>query len=305
MWVQIMSASNKTTSLKFALGRALLDISAKPERGREVSLEELAMRFIDYFWYQVALFRLRQSASKESEPLISRHLRQLNLSPGKAAKGPAILDAQTTAKIRDELIRGGFVYVLPCFHNVRRNRVENPRFYERKRGGIVINEEAWTFLRSEGPLLRDQLLFHWARWLENFNGAPRIASKLAYSGRQRRSSLRLIGQRLKAEQASCFYCPETLGEDYHVDHVIPWAYLFQDPLWDLVLACPTCNLRKSDTLPQREALGRLIERNDRLLLVDDWRRDMAHSLQSLPGYAEGSLSQALTRLFEAAEADGF
>jgi hypothetical protein len=43
----------------------------------------------------------------------------------------------------------------------------------------------------------------------------------------------------------------------HVDHVIPWSFLLTDPPWDLVLACSTCNLEKSDILPQRDYLDKL------------------------------------------------
>ena len=34
-----------------------------------------------------------------------------------------------------------------------------------------------------------------------------------------------------------------------------------DPLWDMVLACMKCNIAKSDRLPDRNFLDRLVERN--------------------------------------------
>jgi CRISPR/Cas system Type II protein with McrA/HNH and RuvC-like nuclease domain len=61
----------------------------------------------------------------------------------------------------------------------------------------------------------------------------------------------------------CFYCEATLGEHLAptVDHVIPWSFLLEDDLWDLVLACSRCNSAKSDWLPERVFIEKLLVRN--------------------------------------------
>jgi CRISPR/Cas system Type II protein with McrA/HNH and RuvC-like nuclease domain len=46
-----------------------------------------------------------------------------------------------------------------------------------------------------------------------------------------------------------------------VDHVIPWSFLLEDDLSDLVLACATCNGKKSDWLPTDGFIHKLIARN--------------------------------------------
>ncbi len=53
----------------------------------------------------------------------------------------------------------------------------------------------------------------------------------------------------------------------HVDHVIPWSFLLTDPPWDLVLACKPCNLAKSDVLPRRDYLAKLVLVHDRRALI--------------------------------------
>ena len=49
--------------------------------------------------------------------------------------------------------------------------------------------------------------------------------------------------------------------EIHVDHFIPWSYIFEDEAWNLVLACRKCNLRKSDSLTNLDFCNELIKRN--------------------------------------------
>lgn len=48
-------------------------------------------------------------------------------------------------------------------------------------------------------------------------------------------------------------------------HFIPWSFIKDDNLWNLVLACPTCNRRKNDKLPDEQYLDALVERNNLLM----------------------------------------
>jgi len=62
----------------------------------------------------------------------------------------------------------------------------------------------------------------------------------------------------------CFYCDKLLPVEkqlIHVDHFIPWSYIFEDELWNLVLSCRTCNLKKHSSLPARDLVTVLINRN--------------------------------------------
>ena len=46
-----------------------------------------------------------------------------------------------------------------------------------------------------------------------------------------------------------------------MDHAISWNFLLEDYLWDLVPACGSCNIAKSDRLPPRQYINKLAERN--------------------------------------------
>lgn len=58
------------------------------------------------------------------------------------------------------------------------------------------------------------------------------------------------------QMGQCFYCRENLSSDYHVDHFVPLARGGTNERSNLRLACPKCNMAKSDMLPE-EFLGLL------------------------------------------------
>lgn len=68
------------------------------------------------------------------------------------------------------------------------------------------------------------------------------------------------------QKGICFYCGEALeGHSIHVDHVIPRQFVYHDEIWNLVLAHEFCNLQKSDALPDRQYIDKLILRNEHFI----------------------------------------
>ena len=94
--------------------------------------------------------------------------------------------------------------------------------------------------------------YAWARFLEKVNDDDvliRILEKLELATPQRKD-LSLYRDILYKEfqEDRCFYCGKKLDKNIHVDHFIPWTFVKNDNLWNFVLTCPRCNLRKSDSL---------------------------------------------------------
>lgn len=52
-----------------------------------------------------------------------------------------------------------------------------------------------------------------------------------------------------------------LVDNIHVDHFIPWSYVYEDKEWNLVLSCSSCNLKKSDYLASEKCLDKIQKRN--------------------------------------------
>jgi hypothetical protein len=156
------------------------------------------------------------------------------------------------------------VNVLEAFHASRPQSM--PRLYEWRRGWlhVQLNTESYRFLKEHGAVLELVGNFYWAEFLEGCNRlAPRIIQKVTRDGATRRPLRTYLRILLAESAAECFYCGAHFDEatTATVDHVIPWSFLLEDDLWDLVLACTTCNSRKSDWLPNHDYLERLIIRN--------------------------------------------
>lgn len=93
-----------------------------------------------------------------------------------------------------------------------------------------------------------------ARALRRIRNAQRRAG--IGDGRLRRE---LIGLRQKQQRGKCYWCGALLDSSYHLDHVIPISRGGTNDPSNLVLACPPCNLSKSDKLPHEWAKsGRLL-----------------------------------------------
>ncbi len=105
----------------------------------------------------------------------------------------------------------------------------------------------------------------------------------------------------------CFYCGAA-PDELHIDHVIPWAFVAEDRVWNLVLACGPCNLDKRDRPPREVNLKRLMERNIRLLAhlkADNVDRLGRYALRDLREFVAVDLGEHLMALLATCRAEGF
>lgn len=81
-----------------------------------------------------------------------------------------------------------------------------------------------------------------------------------------------------------------------MDHFVPWAFVHSDRLWNLALACRTCNSSKNDRLVPRTYLDQIAQRNEKLLSADleTVRREMADYR-----------AERLTDLYDFAQRNGY
>lgn len=64
-----------------------------------------------------------------------------------------------------------------------------------------------------------------------------------------------IRRQYEAQSGRCYYCGIQVGNDYHVDHVVPLSRGGSNGPENLVIACAPCNLSKSDRLPHEWPQG--------------------------------------------------
>lgn len=75
-----------------------------------------------------------------------------------------------------------------------------------------------------------------------------------------------IRDQLVRQKYKCYYCHDKFEKVhveskskvkyiYHIEHVVPIARGGSNDIWNIVLACPTCNMRKHDKLPHEWTEG--------------------------------------------------
>lgn len=94
------------------------------------------------------------------------------------------------------------------------------------------------------------------RWALRNPGRARAYQRVASS--RRRARLRGSGGRhtvqdvqaqYSRQRGLCYWCKESVGDEYQVDHVIPVSRGGGDGPDNIVIACAPCNHRKSDKMP--------------------------------------------------------
>ena len=276
-FVSILSRGAKDNTYKFALARAILEYChKKPAAGNdfvyEIPYEYLAGRFLRYYWRQECLFKIKQDFHKKRTPKVVQAIQEVfdSSTPGSFSKLKNT-DIQRAEKmiLRDVFghARSKTSLVVPKFQKIKvgQRATYTPIFYDYDDGEkmIYIKPDAFEFFNRNYQVLLRVVLAEWTRFLERVNTMPRLMTKLGNT-EMRRSAMKNYREPLERHFDHCFYCCDRLEAEYtDVDHFIPWSYIFEDSLWNLVLACRDCNCKKSASLAEEEFLNSLIERNTR------------------------------------------
>jgi hypothetical protein len=264
--VQILDRGLKTNSYKFALLRALADRGKLGPRGNSIPLDWLAERFLTYYWPLTVHFRVRQATDPTRDPVVMRFIRgeifDLRLSSNTrlshyiqkyGVRYKMLLQSCTEAG-------GCFDEVVPRFHNLRGGGLTPSVLYTYSKDELKLENGVIDFLSGHHRTLELLALGSWVEFTEQFTFAPRLYEKIAGVEPERRHE-RYRGFLSEIQGGKCFYCQEQHDTPRHVDHVIPWSFVLEDRIWNLVLACRACNSAKSDRTPDDDALRRLVERN--------------------------------------------
>ena len=139
--------------------------------------------------------------------------------------------------------------------------------------GIILNPDAMRFFKKYHVVLKKAVILEWVRFIEPFNdGVPALIDKIEGIQEERKNTAK-ERKILYALFKNCFYCddilnPKTLPKDHklykknqEVEHVIPFAYVRKDEMWNFVLACKECNCKKLAALPPKNYLKCLFKRN--------------------------------------------
>ncbi len=268
-WRGVILFGKNVASYKFALAHALYEID---KSGSDlVTLEALALPFSQH------LCRHLLNAPKQITSASSKYLAVCE----KYNRGEVTLSTLQEATVRD-----GFNNVIDAFHNVNFAELDKRFFLDERKThkGIRLTDNFYRL--TERQQYQNLIIETEARWrLVEHAWAAGISTNLVaveYSAEdnllfskvnERRVNITSCRDSINGYQkGSCFYCYRPIsikpGDSQlaDVDHFIPWAGRRYVPningVWNLVLACKSCNSRKSSRLAEINYLERLNTRNE-------------------------------------------
>lgn len=276
VFLSILTRGKKDNTYKFALARVLLDYCAENRhtaygQTHEISYEYLSAKFLKYYWYQECKYHIKQDFRTKSVPKVVRAIRDVfgDQTPGDFE----MLDRGDVERAEEKIRRTVFGHaksktslVVPRFQKIPSGAGSEPVqiFYDYSddEQKIYLKPEAFRFFSQNHGVLSRAVLAEWAKFLERINDSlPRLVAKIERD-EVKKGPLGQFRNLYMQYTDHCFYCANRLESGLiHVDHFIPWSYMYDDNAWNLVLACRGCNLKKSDSLAQDEFYNGLVRRN--------------------------------------------
>ncbi|MBS4224204.1 HNH endonuclease domain-containing protein [Lederbergia citrea] len=287
------SKSRNSTTYKFVLIKSLLENLYNVNESLELNYSTLFSSFAKIYWNLV----------------IHHDLNQINMVGRKAEVQTVLQRVQVKYQIPNTLVfdrlknevqietitkvkRKCKINVMGALYGDTSGTLYD---FDNRSEVLRFNATFYSFMQRFQRVLNYLTNYHLALFLEKFNEQGDTTNLLLkVENVSKRSSLDQFYQVLSTfYNQKCFYCnKEIKKKEYaHVDHFIPWSFVQADQLWNLVIACNTCNLSKSDRLANDLYLHSLIERNGRLLTVsgmivrDDMKFYSSKKLEELYSYS--------------------
>lgn len=309
-WMADLNGRNQN-SYKFALQLAILDHCNKVE----ITYQELAECFANRYWNNVIAYNLRESINIDRAPYFHQAINKI----AKEYKLEGLYYNHAIKKVNNlkslivENIQGGYKTTLQ--NPISRLQINSDTVrtgtgsasgsgwlysWNSKNELITLNQEVSPQLYLYKDLLKKLTVFHWALFIERYNQAPSVTNKLL-DAKKTRSIKKLVKELIIGmANGKCFYCEET-PEKVEIDHFIPFAFLFDNPIWDLVYSCSDCNSGvggKFEKLPTSNYLIKLFERNKRMYNEDNEIFEEFENISELEDYIEKAYQACLNAGFQ-------
>ena len=282
------SHSKNSSSYKFGFLKAIMDNLYNVDQNLTLAFDQLFGTFAEVYWNLVLKYGIRQQPVSERSN--GTYLEQvLNVTAARYAITADIPFESISDEAKIEVCKK---VKSKCKVNVVGALYGDTKglFYSfsRKEEWLQINPQMYQFVCKHKLAIEKLNYYEWAKYLEKINDdsvMDHLLTKIDKSSERENLTIyrRILFEEF--ENQSCFYCGKQLtndGKRVHVDHFVPRAFIKDDKMWNLVLACPTCNLHKNDKLPSAIFLDKLLERNNRIVIINEKAKDMmTYSAQNL------------------------
>jgi 5-methylcytosine-specific restriction endonuclease McrA len=257
---RLFNESDFSSTYKYALLISLADLAIELGKDDSSELEltnrQIAERFIELYWQQSSPYKT--SKTNNSGVLYQNYGTQAAII--KAIQGfrdKYSFNSPNTAKNSKEYkklvtIVAGIAAKQPINYLQNVGGGSLPFLYERNTNSITLKIGVAYCLRRFQPLIQQLARSRWTDYIKkNSRNIGILGEKDDLSSflfETSRKKLALVCRELKAlHGCKCFYCNKATSV-LEVDHFIPFSLYPRDLMHNFVLACPTCNRSKSDTL---------------------------------------------------------
>lgn len=263
------SLSGKTSTYKYALFKAVLDNLFNVSPDYRLSFSYLAHSFSKMYWNLVCKYELPQFQSGRKS-LIEIQIDTMTKEEPQI-KG-VDFDSLRTEVQREYLSKTEFIIAKDVMGALYDELNGNIYGFSKEKKEICFSKASYEFLMRYKSALEDLNYYSWILWMENIlkkreKEEGNLAIKLDES--TKRESLEVYKKDLilHGDDLRCFYCGKTVTSCHcHMDHFVPWSFVKDDQIWNLVFSCPHCNESKNNKLPnQSPYLDKLFIRNQHVL----------------------------------------
>lgn len=262
----------KTNTYKFGLIKSICDQIYDlydDGKGFFLSYEKIFLKFTENYWNLVNKYKLRQmknngkSEYSQIERILNSAVESYNIPEEVVFSS---LHEDERKSIINKVFGACKKYVIGALYNDFEGKLYA---FDLKGTGIFLSSHAYGFISKYKMEIERLNYYAWARFLEKVNSDDvlvRVLEKLDMATPQRRD-LSIYREILykEFEENTCFYCGKKLSSRIHVDHFIPWMFVKNDNLWNFVLSCPECNIKKSGNLFGGDYLTKIDARNNRII----------------------------------------
>jgi 5-methylcytosine-specific restriction endonuclease McrA len=277
---RLLTEGSFTATYKFALLHALADLSvekgADSDEPLRLGTEEIADKFIQYYWKQVRPYSAIDGGDAGSMQVLRQNnngqAEIVSLLEGAFGDNEGSLsqfkNTQSYGRIKKQV--RDTIEEMPLSRLQRVGSEELQFLYRCPEGGeheITLLPGVSYCFRQFHELIIDLVQAAWIRWIRRVRSNQKIlgqASDLAdwLFGAERASLLVYRPILTEHQNGLCFYCEKSLKNDGAVDHFIPWSRYAVDLGHNFVVAHSKCNSSKSDLLAAIPHLERWWNRNE-------------------------------------------
>jgi 5-methylcytosine-specific restriction endonuclease McrA len=300
------SKSTNRTSYKYGFMKSLLENVFNVDHANFLNYEKIFSKFTEIYWALTQKYKLKQGDNG-----IKNLLKKTSVEiifDDYVLKYPLIKDVlfenikeEIQVLMINEVIKKCKKFVIGAIYGDSHGEFYS---FNLLKNELMFNPYVLEFMKKYKNILLKLNHYEWAQYLEKINrdNSNHILNKLNLATKRinlsnYRDVLLEIGNTPK-----CFYCGKSINpyitSNTEVDHFIPWSFVRDDKIWNLVLSCRKCNNSKRDKLATEKYIHLILEQNSSLLQI---RSNQLYIVKELEVYQPLKIIE----MFKSAKFNGF